>query len=298
MSRKEMLRQRFWSDQLRGWWGVIREFWVTSNKDDVFGRAAQLGFYFLLALFPALLGVTALIGMLPEQVLLPTLIYYAEKILPDESLILVEQYAAQAILGSEDRVLYLSLLGALWAASWGMMAIINSLNVVYDVKETRPIWKTGGVAVLLTIGAVFFVITSLILLLAGEQVSRWVGDVMGMEELGATVYWSLLQWPIIVLIMLTGLNLIYYWAPNTDHEWQWIKPGSILAVFLWVGLSLGLKNFVENFVDYNPVYGSITGVIILMMWLYVSGLALLLGGELNCILKKRQRQNASVSSGS
>jgi membrane protein len=292
-----MLRQRFWSDQLRGWWGVIREFWVTSNKDDVFGRAAQLGFYFLLALFPALLGVTALIGMLPEQVLLPTLIYYAEKILPDESLILVEQYAAQAILGSEDRVLYLSLLGALWAASWGMMAIINSLNVVYDVKETRPIWKTGGVAVLLTIGAVFFVITSLILLLAGEQVSRWVGDVVGMEELGATVYWSLLQWPIIVLIMLTGLNLIYYWAPNTDHEWQWIKPGSILAVFLWVVLSLGLKNFVENFVDYNPVYGSITGVIILMMWLYVSGLALLLGGELNCILKKRQRQNASVSSG-
>lgn len=296
MSQKEMLRRRFCSDQLRDWWGVIREFWATSNKDDVFGRAAQLGFYFLLALFPALLGVTALIGMLPEQVLLPTFIYYAEKILPDESLILVEYYVTQVIQGSGGRVLYLSLLGALWAASWGMMAIINSLNVVYEVKETRPIWKISGVAVLLTIGAVFFVITSLILLLAGEQVSRWVGDVMGMEELGATVYWSLLQWPIIVLIMLTGLNLIYYWAPNTDHEWQWIKPGSILAVFLWVVLSLGLKNFVENFVDYNPVYGSITGVIILMMWLYVSGLALLLGGELNYILKKHQRQNAPVSS--
>lgn len=273
-------------------WEVIGEAWVACNKDEVLGRSAQLGFYFMLALFPALLGVKALIGMLPEQVLLPTLMFYAEKVLPEESLILVERYVDQVIQGGGDRVFYLSLLGSLWAASWGMMAIINSLNVVYGVQETRPLWKVGSMAVLLTLGAAIFVITSLILVLAGEQVIRWLGDFVDKEEVGVTFYWSLLQWPMIVLIMLVALNLIYYFAPNTDHEWQWIKPGSILAVCLWVILSLGLKYYVENFVDYNPVYGSITGVIILMMWLYVSGLALLLGGELNYTLKKRQRRKA------
>lgn len=292
MSLQEIFNRQFWWQRLRDMWEVIGEAWVACNKDEVLGRSAQLGFYFMLALFPALLGVKALVGMLPEQVLLPTLMFYAEKVLPEESLILVERYVDQVIQGGGDRVFYLSLLGSLWAASWGMMAIINSLNVVYGVQETRPLWKVGGIAVLLTLGATIFVITSLILILAGEQVIRWIGDFVGKEEVGVTFYWSLLQWPLIVLIMLVALNLIYYFAPNTDHEWQWIKPGSILAVCLWVILSLGMKYYVENFVDYNPVYGSITGVIILMMWLYVSGLALLLGGELNYTLKKRQRRRA------
>lgn len=292
MSLQEIFHRQFWWQRLRDMWEVIGEAWVACNKDEVLGRSAQLGFYFMLALFPALLGVKALVGMLPEQVLLPTLMFYAEKVLPEESLVLVERYVGQVIQGSGDRVFYLSLLGSLWAASWGMMAIINSLNVVYGVQETRPLWKVGGMAVLLTLGAAIFVITSLILILAGEQVIRWLGDFVDKEEVGVTFYWSLLQWPMIVLIMLVALNLIYYFAPNTDHEWQWIKPGSILAVCLWVILSLGLKYYVENFVDYNPVYGSITGVIILMMWLYVSGLALLLGGELNYTLKKRQRRKA------
>ncbi|HRQ05311.1 MAG TPA: YihY/virulence factor BrkB family protein [Nitrosomonas halophila] len=292
MSLQEIFHRQFWWQRLRDMWEVIGEAWVACNKDEVLGRSAQLGFYFMLALFPALLGVKALVGMLPEQVLLPTLMFYAEKVLPEESLILVERYVDQVIQGSGDRVFYLSLLGSLWAASWGMMAIINSLNVVYGVQETRPLWKVGAISVLLTLGAAIFVITSLILILAGEQVIRWLGDFVDKEEVGVTFYWSLLQWPMIVLIMLVALNLIYYFAPNTDHEWQWIKPGSILAVCLWVILSLGLKYYVENFVDYNPVYGSITGVIILMMWLYVSGLALLLGGELNYTLKKRQRRKA------
>jgi membrane protein len=220
---------------------------------------------------------------------------FAEKVLPSESLILVERYVEQVIQGSGGGVFYLSLLGSLWAASWGMMAIINTLNAVYGVKETRPIWKAGVTAVLLTIGAAVFVITSLILILAGGQVSQWIADATGMDW-WMTLAWPLLQWPAIVLFMLVALNLIYYWAPNTDHEWQWMKPGSVLAVFLWIILSLGLKYYVENFVDYNIVYGSITGVIILMLWLYVSGLTLLLGGELNFILKRSRPPDDSVSS--
>jgi len=269
--------------------------WAASSEDDVFGRAAQLGFYFLLAVFPALLGVTALIGMLPSQVVLPTVMPYAQQVLPDESLILVDRYVAQVIQGSGGGVFSLSVLGSLWAASWGMMAIINTLNVVYGVKETRPFWKAGSTAVLLTIGAAVFVIASLILILAGEQMSQWVADVTGMVW-WVTLGWPILQWPVIVLFMLVAINLIYYWAPNINHEWQWVNPGSALAVFLWIILSLGLKFYVENFINYNVVYGPITGVIILMMWLYVSGLTLLIGGELNFILNSPPTQSGSVSS--
>jgi membrane protein len=276
-------RPRGWSKRPRAWWALTKEVWVASSEDYVFGRAAQLGFYFLLAVFPGLLGVTALIGMLPSQVVLPTVMPYARQVLPAESLVLVERYVEQVIQGSGGGVFSLSLLGSLWAASWGMMAIINTLNAVYGVKETRPFWKAGATAVLLTMGAAAFVITSLILVLAGEQVSQWAADVTGMDW-WVTLGWPLLQWPIIVLFMLVAINLIYYWAPNIHHEWQWVNPGSALAVFLWIILSLGLKFYVENFINYNVVYGPITGVIILMMWLYVGGLTLLIGGELNFIL--------------
>ena len=288
-------RQPGRSGRPRTWWALTKEVWAASYEDDVFGRAAQLGFYFLLAVFPALLGVTALIGMLPSQVVLPTVMPYAQQVLPAESLILVDRYVAQVIQGSGGGVFSLSLLGSLWAASWGMMAIINTLNVVYGVKETRPFWKAGATAVLLTIGAAVFVIASLILILAGEHMSQWVADVIGIVW-WVTLGWPILQWPVIVLFMLVAVNLIYYWAPNITHEWQWVNPGSALAVFLWIILSLGLKWYVENFINYNVVYGPITGVIILMMWLYVSGLTLLIGGELNFILNSPPPPSGSGSS--
>ncbi|MCA9499744.1 MAG: YihY/virulence factor BrkB family protein [Nitrospira sp.] len=287
--------QSAWSGRPGTWWALTKEVWTASCEDDVFGRAAQLGFYFLLALFPALLGVTALIGMLPSQVVLPTVMPYAREVLPAESLILVEHYVEQMVQGSGGGLFSLSLLGSLWVASWGMMAIINTLNAVYGVKETRPFWKAGLTAVLLTIGGAVFVITSLILILAGEEVSQWIAEVTGLAW-WATLGWPLWQWPVIVLLMLMAINLVYYWAPNSDHEWQWVKPGSVLAVFLWIVLSLGLKFYVENFINYNAVYGPITGVIILMMWLYVGGLTLLLGGELNFILKRPHSTGGSVSS--
>ena len=284
-----------WVSTPAGWWTLAKQVWVASYEDDVFARAAQLGFYFLLALFPGLLGVTALIGMLPSKVVLPTVIPYAQRVLPAESLVLVDRYVDQMIQGSGGGVFSLSLLGALWAASWGMMAIINTLNAVYGVRETRPFWKAGLIAVSLTVGAVVFVISSLILMLGGEQVTQWVAEVTGIEWF-VTLGWPMLQWPVIILLMLLAINLIYYWAPNIHHEWKWINPGSFLALSLWIILSLGLKIYVENFINYNAVYGSIAGVIILMMWLYVIGLTLLIGGELNSLLNYPQTSNDSETS--
>lgn len=268
-------------------WIVVRRVAKAAYEDDILSYAAQLGFYFMLALFPALLGMTALLGMLPPEVVVPTLMPYAEKILPADSLSLVDQYVEQLGQVGGGGIFSMSLLGALWAASWGMMAIINSLNVVLGVHETRPLWKAFGIALLLTVGAAAFVMISLSLILAGRTLSQWVAEATGWDR-WVNVIWSALQWPVIILLFLTAVDLIYKWAPNSRQDWAWVTPGSLLAVFLWILLSMGLKFMVENFLNYHLVYGSITGVIVLMMWLYLAGLSLLIGGELNAVLHESE----------
>ncbi len=265
------------------WWKVVRRVVSNSNDDEIFSRAAQLGFYALLALFPSILAITAIIGLLPPQVVSPRVMPYAREVLPAESLSLVEGYLDQMAAGSGGTVVSASILGALWAASWGMMAIMTSLNVVFKVRETRPFWKTLVIALLLTVGAAVFVMTSLSMILAGEQFTRWVINVTGFPGWGKPV-WSLVRWPLVLVLLLMAVDLIYFWAPNNWQVWRWVTPGAILAVVLWILLSLGFKYYVDRFINYNVVYGPLTGVIILMMWLYMGGLTLLLGGELNAAL--------------
>ena len=266
------------------WWGLRKHVWRSAEEHDILGRAAQLGFYFLLSLFPALLCVTALVGMLPLQSVLPQMMMYFQQVLPHESLSVVDTYLQQVSQDTASGLFSVSLAGALFAASWGMIAIISTLNTVYNVKETRPIWKVGGTAVLLTIGAAMFAISSMALILAGENFSQWLANVIGLSWL-ASYGWTVLQWPVAFLLMLLATSFIYYWGPNIKHKWHCLLPGSVLAVFLWVVVSLGFKLYVEKLLYYNLVYGSITGVIVLMIWLYISGMVLLIGGELNAVLE-------------
>lgn len=273
--------------RLRTWWSLSKKIWRLSRQHDILGRAAQLGYFFLLAIFPALLGVTGLVGMLPIQPILPRLMEYLHKVLPQESLFLVEDYLQHITQGIGSGIFPLSLLGALVAASWGMMAIMETLNAVYNVKESRVLWKAAVTAVLLTIGAAAFVIVSITLILIGESLSQWIADAVGLSWL-FTLWWTILQWPITFLFMLLATSLIYYWAPNIEHRWQWITPGSFVSGSLWIMVSLAFKFYVEKLMNYDVVYGSITGVIVLMIWLYLSGLVLLIGGELNAVLESEK----------
>ena len=272
------------------WRDLAKQVARLARQHDILGRAAQLGYFFLLALFPALLSLTGLVSMLPIQPILPRLMAYLHKVLPRESLFLVEDYLQQITQGTGSGVFSLSLLGALVAASWGMMAIMETLNTVYNVRESRVLWKAAITAVLLTTGAAAFVIVSLTLILLGESLSQWIAEAVGLSWL-FTFWWRILQWPITFLFMLLATSLIYYWAPNIHHKWQWITPGSILAVLLWIAVSLAFKFYVEKLMNYDVVYGSITGVIVLMIWLYLSGLALLIGGELNAVLEDQKTQH-------
>ncbi|TFG60862.1 MAG: YihY/virulence factor BrkB family protein [Nitrospirales bacterium] len=288
---KSPIPDQAWLPTLFTWWELGKRVVRLSRQHDILGRAAQLGYFFLLALFPALLSLTALVGMLPIQPILPRLMEFLHKVLPQESLFLVEDYLQHITQEAGSGIFSLSLLGSLVAASWGMMAVIETLNTVYNVQESRVLGKAAVTAVLLTTGAAAFVIVSITMILLGESLSQWIADAVGLSWL-FTFWWTILQWPITFLFMLLATSLIYYWAPNIHHKWQWITPGSVVAVLLWILVSLAFKFYVEKLMNYDVVYGSITGVIVLMIWLYLSGLALLIGGELNAVLesKKLSRQ--------
>lgn len=263
-----------------GWKAFGHRLWQESQRDDILGRAAQLAYYFLLALFPALLFLTALIGLFPLKETMPELMLNLRTVLPADALSLLERYLDNVVKGSSGDILSLGLLGALWASSSGVTAIMESLNVVYSASESRPYWKVRLIATLLTIGLAGFIIASTTLVLYGARIGEWIAGFIGLGWL-FVIAWNVLQWPVAVFLMLFALAVIYYICPNVEHDWRWVTPGSVCAVSLWLVVSLGFKAYVENFGNYNAAYGSIAGVIVLMLWLYLTGVVMLLGGEIN-----------------
>jgi membrane protein len=269
--------------------------WNEIEKDEILGRAAQLAYYFLLALFPAMLFLTALVGLLPMESIVPELMKYLGSILPDDALSLMMRYLQQVVQGSGTDILSLGLLGALWASSSGVTAVMESLNAVYNAKETRPFWKMRLIAIVMTIGLAGFIIISLTLVLSGEYIAAWIAGWVGWGGL-FTLAWNILQWPVVMALMLFAVGVMYYFSPNVEQDWRWVTPGSLFAVMMWLVVSLGFKLYVENFGNYNAAYGSIAGVIVLMLWFYLSGIVLLLGGEINAEIEKAASEKAKARS--
>lgn len=274
-----------------------RRLWHQMQKDELLGRAAQLSYYVLLALFPALIVLTAALGLFSLQYYMPELMSYLRDVLPQDALSMVERVLTQVAEGSGANLLSLGGLGALWASSSGVTAIMEALNVVYDVKEdSRPMWRVRLTAILLTIGLAGFVILSLTLVLYGETLGVWIAGFVGLGE-AFTSFWNVLRWPIVVGLMLFVVGVVYYVCPDIKQDWRWVSPGSVFAVSMWVIVSLGFKVYVDNFGGYNKVYGSIAGVIVLMLWLYWSGLVLLMGGEINAEIEHAATERQGSADG-
>lgn len=260
---------------------LSRRLWQQSQEDELLGRAAQLSYYILLGLFPALIVLTAAMGLLSIQDYMPQLMSYLRTVLPADALSMVERFLEQMAKGSGTDMVSLGGLGALWASSSGMTAIMEALNVAYDVKQdSRPFWQVRLTAILLTVGLAVFIIISMTLILYGGPIGEWIASFVGLSTV-FTLAWNIFQWPAVVGLMLLAVAIIYYVCPDIERHWRWITPGSVFAVTMWLLMSLGFKFYVDNFGDYNKVYGSLAGVIVLMLWLYWSGLVLLLGAEIN-----------------
>jgi membrane protein len=250
------------------------------QDDDCLGRAAQLAYYFLFALFPFFLFLTTLLGYLPFPDLFDRIMEGLAQLLPGEALRLVQDNVRELVTGERGGLLSFGILAALWTSSSALTSIIDSLNRAYDVVEGRPFWKVRGMAILLTVGLSLFIVIALVLLTFGPQLGRWVADLMGLGQ-AFELSWNIMRWVIIVGLLILAMAMLYYFAPDVEQEWKWITPGSVCAVVGWLVTSLGFSFYVNNFGSYNATYGSIGAVIVLLTWMYLSGLFVLIGGEIN-----------------
>jgi membrane protein len=250
------------------------------QEDDCWGRAAQLAYYFLFALFPFFLVLTTLLGYLPVPNLMDRLMEMLAEMLPGDALRLVQDNVREIVTSQRGGLLSFGILAALWTSSSAITAIVDGLNRAYDVQEGRPYWKVRLIAIVLTVGLSLFIIVSLVLLTFGPQIGGWIADQVGLGSV-FQIAWNLLRWPVIVGLIVLAMALVYYVAPDVEQRWQWITPGSLVAVVGWLLASLGFSFYVNNFASYNATYGSIGAVIVLLTWMYVSGFFVLLGGEIN-----------------
>jgi membrane protein len=262
------------------WSELAKRTYAELLADNCLGLAAQLAYYFFLALFPALLFLVALVSFIPVAGLLDTITGNLARVAPGEVLTIVQDQILKIAHEKNGGLLTLGMIGTIWSTSSGVNAIIDTLNQAYDIQEARPWWKVKLIALGLTIALAVFIVSSFALVLVGptfaEKVAAWAH--MGPAF---TLTWKVLQWPVVFALVTLAIAMIYYYAPDAVQEWVWITPGSVLATVLWLVISLGFKFYVVHFTSYNATYGTIGGVIVLMLWFYVSALAVLVGAELN-----------------
>ena len=276
------------------WRELGRRVWRTVYEGDFFTRTAALSYYFLLALFPLLLFLTAMLGYFAETgtELRQNLLIYLSKLMPRSASALIRTTVEEITQNAGGGKISFGLLATLWAASYGMGAISETLNVAYGVKETRSWWRVRLLAIGLTIALAAFIISALALVLYGGEIGEGLANRL---ELGGLflIVWHLVQWPIVLAFVLSGFGLIYYFAPNLhDQKWYWVTPGSVVGVLLWLLVSVIFRVYLRYFDRYSMTYGSLGAVIILMLWFYLTGAALLMGGELNAEI-----ENAAAEAG-
>jgi membrane protein len=262
------------------WTELVKRTIAEVMADNCLGLAAQLAYYFFLALFPALLFLVAIISFIPVAGLLDAITTTLARVAPYEALKLVQDQVLKIAGNKNGGLLTLGMLGTIWSTSSGVTAIIDTLNQAYDIQESRPWWKVRAIALGLTVGLAIFIVLSTVLVLIGPTLAEKVANTF---YLGPAFEWTwkIVQWPFVFALVVSAIAVIFYYAPDAEQQWVWITPGSVLATVLWLLVSLAFKFYVSKWGSYNATYGTIGGIIVAMTWFYVSALAVLVGAELN-----------------
>lgn len=262
-----------------GWRELIHAIWRGAAETNVANRAAELAFWFLLGFFPMLLCVTSMVAMLSSA---PgsqgALMKYMGEVLPSAASHLVRQVLTQT--SGSGRV-WFSVIFALWSSSSATSGLIDTLNAIYDLKESRPWWKSRLISVALAIALGVLLTTALIIVVYGPFILHKIAPG------SAPLYvWKIAQWPAAAGLLILALLCLYRFAPNIkEQKLKWLFPGSIVAAVIWVAVSALFKIYVRHFSHFGLLYGSLGTLIILMFWFYLSGIAILVGGELNATLE-------------
>jgi membrane protein len=262
------------------WSDLIKRTAGETVNDDAQGLASQLAYYFFLALFPALLCVLAIASFFPLQHFTDDVIRLLSPIAPREILTIVKEQMEKIADGHDGGLLTFGLLGAIWSSSSAMVAVTSAMNRAYDIEEGRPWWKVRLTAIGLTVALSVFVAVAFGLIVAGPELA----DALAAHFAFGNVFvwtWKVIQWPIAFGLVMLGIGLIYYFAPDADQSWVWITPGSFVAAVLWLLGSLLFRFYTANVSNYIAAYGAIGGVIVLLLWFYLSGLVIVIGAEMN-----------------
>jgi membrane protein len=271
----------------RSWWGVLKRS-VTEFKDDnLTDWAAALTYYGILSIFPALLVMVSVLGLIGSSATQP-LIDNLSQVAPGPA----QEIATSAInnlqgsQGAAGVIFIIGLAGAIWSASGYVAAFMRASNRIYDIDEGRPVWKTVPTRVVLTLVLLLLLALSAVAVTLTGGLAKEVGGVLGLSDTAITV-WNIAKWPVLLLVVSFMFALLYWAAPNVKHPgFRWVTPGGVLAVVGWVIASLAFALYVANFGSYNKTYGALAGPIVFLVWLWISNIMVLLGAEVNAELQR------------
>lgn len=250
------------------------------NLNHVLSFAAALSYYFVMAFFPALIALAALLAYLPIPHLFDTIVGTLARVVPAQSMGLIRKIVADVISPNRGALLSFGLIGTLWTCSSGFAAMIEALNVAYDVPETRPFWKTRLLAIELIFAVGTLVTLAFTFMILGPQFGEFLANRLGAARVW-TVIWPILRYALAITFIVIAIEGLYYMAPNLKQRFVHILPGAVVAVIGWILLSDGLSVYFHRFAHLNKTYGVLGGGIGLLIWLYWSGFLILLGAELN-----------------
>ncbi len=281
---------------------VVKRAFKAFNEDNLLSRAAELGYYFLFALFPTLVAASAIFGLFAQSArdIYIKLLRYLSLVVPNDALGMVLDTFNQTTLHSSGGKLALGLAAALWSASVGFTAIQDTLNTVYKVKETRPYWKVRGSAMLVTLLLALITTATLASLLGGTVMSHLIRGHIAHHELGLGfgIGIHLIFDAISLALNLLLFAVIYYFAPNVKNKkFRYLTPGAAIGIVGWIGSSLLLRVYLHYFNSYSVTYGSLGAVIILLTWFYITGLMLLTGAEINAEIEAAAAEKLLKESG-
>lgn len=266
-------------------WQLARRTWHKIMADDVLGRSAQLAYFFLFSLFPLVIFVTALMGMIfgLNSPLTHRLIFEITRAMPRQAAELVRQGLRHSLAWSGNGKLVLGIVIALFSASSGMAAMIDTLNTVFDAPEERSLVKRQLTALWLTVAVGGLVCASILLATMGARVAAAIAGG------GWDTMWKIVQYPAAFLFLLIAFSVVYRFAPNVKEPvWRVFTPGSVAGLCLWIAASFGLRVYMNHFSSFTSDYGTMGAVMVLMLWFYLTGLAFLIGGEVDAIIEREK----------
>jgi membrane protein len=270
----------------RSWGQALKRTAAEFKKDNLSDWAAALTYYSILSIFPAILVVVSLVGLAGRSAT-DDLVDNVGELAPGavRDLLISSIRQLEGSSGGAGVIAVVSLAAAVWSASGYVGAFMRASNAVYDVPEGRPFWKTVPVRVGVTLLTLVLLSASVIAVVVSGPLARKAGDMLGLGSQAVTI-WSIAKWPVLVLVIGLLFSLLYWASPNAKRGFRWVTPGSALAILLWLVASALFALYVANFASYNKTYGSLAGIIIFLVWLWITNLAILLGAELDAEVER------------